>query len=520
VSWSSSCRGVFPTWLRRHYCLGGFSRSPAYGMIRLVTADWKQPPPPRPRRRNTFFLRLYDRPIHRDPLAWWTAAWAVLAFAALASSPQASATGLPRWADALFGAVTFTILFGIVPAFVRLQIRRFLWRRREASRASTNSRGDTPPSSPFPEPPTQAMPAVGEVRNRHDADAGPAYRRESPHPRPRPDTHRTQPPAAHQSPQRGTDNQVAARIPESSSNSSHFRHSEVSPHTSGRVEETKTSRDAAQPELLRARQLQYPIARAVRAVQTAPGAKAQYDALIQATDAICVTLATSAASWLRDVEPESQGIADLLEAYKGGVSLGAWTSVLRRASAVAAQPDRAAPGGLATAAKKGKVNLLKQLDELLRERNKWAHGGAPRAEGDASSRLDALMPALLSALTLADYMREMEWVVTESSSYDPRSRTFRVSALHAMADHPEFERHTLTLTEPVPDGQVFQLVDGRPIDLAPFVVNKYCSDCERPELFYTDKVLRDGTAVLKSFGTPHQLMDSAIGSDLRSLSSE
>lgn len=271
------------------------------------------------------------------------------------------------------------------------------------------------------------------------------------------------------------------------------------------------------PELMRARGLQYPVARAVRALQTARTPKERYDALIDVTDALCITVAVSAIAWLRTVEPDSPAFAELAEAYRSGVSQGTWVSIARRAAGTASRFD-GLPAGFAAGGRKGKNTLIKQIETLNQERNRWAHGGAPRTSADAAHRLDEFTPVLASALTSADYLRELPWIGTLSSSYRARQRTFDVTAFSAMNDHPEFERRSLELNEPLPDSHVFQLVGGRPIDLTPFVLVRDCIDCRRPELFYADRVQRDGPAVLKSFGgTGHQMTDRALVEDITSL---
>jgi hypothetical protein len=64
-------------------------------------------------------------------------------------------------------------------------------------------------------------------------------------------------------------------------------------------------------------------------------------------------------------------------------------------------------------------------------------------------------------------------VLTESSSYQPRTKDFTVSALHLMGDHPEFGRHTFTTPDPLPDNACFALGPGGPFELSPFVVVRY-----------------------------------------------
>ncbi|MFE6864501.1 restriction endonuclease [Nocardia sp. NPDC057668] len=85
-------------------------------------------PPPIPRRRNRV-LRLFDGPIYADWLFWWTLAQAMLAYFAISTSDSPNRE-IPPWLDGLLAAMFFSTAFGIVPAWVRLIIRRHRQRQK------------------------------------------------------------------------------------------------------------------------------------------------------------------------------------------------------------------------------------------------------------------------------------------------------------------------------------------------------------------------------------------------------
>jgi hypothetical protein len=198
---------------------------------------------------------------------------------------------------------------------------------------------------------------------------------------------------------------------------------------------------------------------------------------------------------------------------------GTWQTITRKAAAAAGTAGDEGPPGLAAAASKsGKGSLLAHLGALTQERNLWAHGSGPRTTFDASQRVARLFPLLEAALGKVTFLANWSWALTVSSSYQIRSQTFNVTARNAMSDHPEFERRALTSSEPVADGRLYVVFDGRPrIDLTPFVVERVCDVCEHSELFYSDKLGRGSSLVLKSFGRGHPMADQTLGDDVQLL---
>ena len=378
-----------------------------------------------------------------------------------------STNQLPKWADTALATIVLTLLFAVLPTYARLQFRRLLWRRRsrgvvikkdevEAERLDLREPEDFPSDR-------DASPPVSEAAQIRPKD----------------------PPARAQRP-------VAPTV---------LLGEEV-------VAQSKSLRAA--------RDLQYPVARAARGVQAANGPKEQYEAILDVADSLITSLGASSAAWLRSVSPTDPALISLREAFDRGVTQGSWQEVTRRASHYARDAG-AGPPGLAEAVVGKKKRLLPSLALLTSERNLWAHGGAPKSPIDAAERVPRLLPSLETALDEAAFMLETPWVISKSSSYDSRERSFTIRCLTAMADHPEFERRQLVSSVPVSDNHVHALSTDNFIDLSPLVVVRDCEVCRVAELFYADKLTRDSRVALKSFGNGHKIIEGELEADLRTL---
>ncbi|MGI5481578.1 restriction endonuclease [Streptomyces lavendofoliae] len=79
---------------------------------------------PRPDRHLNSVLLLYDKPLYRDWAFWTTVGVAGMTAIAMGTSRDPTATSLPRWLDTVLAVITFAFLFGVVPAWIRLLVRR------------------------------------------------------------------------------------------------------------------------------------------------------------------------------------------------------------------------------------------------------------------------------------------------------------------------------------------------------------------------------------------------------------
>lgn len=436
------------------------------------------PPPIRPKQRNAV-LRIYDAPVYRDWCAWLTVGWAVIGVAAFSTST--APRQIPVWLDVSLATVMFTFLFGVLPSILRLQIRRLLWRRRtiQAHAEPTVSDGGD---------------RTGQEQSlRIDAvqrDAIAKWPAGGLHPAPTliPQVLKT-----------------GDRPP-------------IRPSRNMTVLPFSTDESLAASVVLReSRQLQFPVARAVRALQLATDSKDQYEALLDVADALSVTLGTTASSWLRSLGAGQEALDSLREAYlTRGVSQGNWHQILSQA--IRLDVDGGFPSGFRIASHRTKRgNLLTHLGVLVQERNRWAHGSRPRNSAEAARRVVELQPTLEAALSGSAFLVEMPWVLTRSSSYRPRSGKFHVIAFRAMGDHPEFERQDLTSAVPLADESIYLLDQQNPIDLSPFLAMRYCDTCRKRQVCYTDRLdTKRGTA-LKSFECGHGMFDPSLDEEVLTL---
>lgn len=438
------------------------------------------PPPPLPRRRNAF-LRLFDLPLYRDWIAWLSLFWAVVVPLALITQPQTESTN-PRWLDALLGVVVFLVLFGALPAYIRLLYRRFRWQRnsgRQARRPRPDGPGlqlaqpasfiaAQPPAPPQPPVPQPAAPAAPP------APAAPGPSR----------------PATWASPPRPTAPPAPAAL----------AHSAV---------------------LAAARKdLQFPIARCAREVILASDFREQYDAVLRAADAVTVTLGISIAAAFRAQGGSLSGLDALRPAYLGrGVSLGHWNAVIKAAAKPVPGVPEPLPGMLdALRLGKGGTGLGPALDALVEERNRWAHGAGPRNNVEAGVRIaERIGPALEEALAKVMFLHRCPWVLVISSSYQRSRQQFGITAADVMADHPDFERRHFLSSVPLADDVVYMMTPSGPIDLTPFVVMRDCPECQQSELCYADRVYENRGVSLKSFARGHILYDETLVPEIQTL---
>ena len=90
--------------------------------------------PPRRQRRTVHrnaVLRLYDQPLYLDWAFWMTLGFTVVTALSIGTSDKPSP--LPRWLNTSLATITFTVLFGVLPAWLRLLVRRWREQRRPTS---------------------------------------------------------------------------------------------------------------------------------------------------------------------------------------------------------------------------------------------------------------------------------------------------------------------------------------------------------------------------------------------------
>ena len=177
--------------------------------------------------------------------------------------------------------------------------------------------------------------------------------------------------------------------------------------------------------------------------------------------------------------------------------------------------------GLAEALKKGKggSGLVADLTTLVQERNRWAHGAAPRNELEASERLESVFPVLERAFDRARFLSDSPWVLTNDTRFRRREGDFEVHASHAMGDHPDFEHVTFVSTRPLAEDVFYLRTGGDFLDMTPLVVMRQCPTCHQREVAYADRLdAREGVS-LKTFDRGHVLFDRGLVDELRTVGS-
>ncbi len=436
-------------------------------------------PLPRTKRRNAV-LALYDSPVHRDWAFWMTAGWGTITALAIGTGEPSSS--MPVWLDTVLAVLTFVILFGVFPSWLRLLVRRWLWRRHGTSpqpfpsgRLETERGLAVTPTIPpfttsahYPPPPSQPPAGTRGVQGRHVPEAVDLDLGET----------------------RGLSSNVMA--------------------------------DARSG-------MPYPVARALRTLQQANTGKERYEAILDAAETLAISASVTAAAFLlaRSESDAHQGddqTRSSLSALRSallskGATFGTWTHWLEAVRPMTASAPEAVPGLRAALERDPDTpGLLERLDDLRKERNRAAHGDKPQSEGEATSRVKEIHPHLEGALKSAAPLLRAPWLLTVSAAYQPRKRSFDVIAKHAMGDHPDFERRRFNWRNPVATDVFYVLTDNGPITLSPFIASLFCPHCQQMEVCYAARAGKNtGPGQFKSFTRGHILQSEALGNDLRAL---
>jgi hypothetical protein len=162
--------------------------------------------------------------------------------------------------------------------------------------------------------------------------------------------------------------------------------------------------------------------------------------------------------------------------------------------------------------------IVDHLNTLREERNRTAHGDKPKSQPESALRVRQCIPHIEGVLEQAQFLSHFPWLFTVSCHYQRRSRSFEIVAEHAMGDHPDFERRTLTWDRPVGNEIFYVLGPEGPAPLSPFVASLFCTQCQQVEVCYAYKVIEGGkVAVFKSFGRGHEIKSAEMSDELRLL---
>ncbi|WP_143052501.1 hypothetical protein [Streptomyces sp. cf386] len=452
------------------------------------------PPAPRSKRRNAV-LALYDSPVHRDWAFWMTVGWGLLTAVSIPSGDQP--TELPVWLDTLLAVLTFVILFGVFPTWLRLLVRRWLARRRD--RSPHSFAGAPPGAADRAAAPSARRPTAPPVTTPPQPRTEPARRRPPPP--------RTQSP--HQQREASEPQRVQQSVP--------LAKDDTKPPSTSAVWVDARNK------------MPHPVARALRTLQQANTSKEQYEALLDAAEILAISVSVTAAALLRGKSGGSEGseesgrrnLSTLRSALLagGGATFGTWTNWLEALRPFAASHPDVVPG--LPNALRGDLHttgLVDHLNALRTERNRAAHGDRPQSAGESTVRVAEIRPHLEQALIKAEFLTRLPWLLTVSCSYRPRSDTFDVVAHHVMGDHPDFERREFTWPDPVANDVFYVLSAEGPVTLSPFVASLFCPQCRQMEVCYSARAAKNtGPATLKSFARGHTVHSPDLGDEIRSL---
>lgn len=281
---------------------------------------------------------------------------------------------------------------------------------------------------------------------------------------------------------------------------------------------------ADRPDFQMANFYPYPIAYGYRMLQTQMGLDRSCREHLRIAENV---LAFAACVSLALIEPqERQSLAELAEKWVGGISPGSWREILVQStrilrdysgSAIAQAFVRLAPH---RTRHDSFGESAERISQLL---NDWKHH---RIGDDETSLADLRNEA---ECHLNKCVRELSFLtrhpirLVEELDQHRDGRRFAISTTVLAGDHPALRREELNmdsaavLASALHNGDLFVEVDSqRWMTLHPFVQVRSCHQCRNREVYFVDKVNRDGTmAVLKSFERGHieESADSAV--DLR-----
>ncbi|WP_148256808.1 hypothetical protein [Kribbella flavida] len=265
-------------------------------------------------------------------------------------------------------------------------------------------------------------------------------------------------------------------------------------------------------------------------MQQAHTPRDEYEAVIDAGETLAIVISVTAAALLKDHARTGSGsdtallaepaLARLKQAYVGsGAMFGTWTNWLASLNALVTAHPALIPGFReALESRPDEPSVVDHLNVLRNERNRAAHGDKPHTRQEATLRLATLRPHLEGALHRARFLEDVPWLLTVSSSYQPRTDNFAVVTRRVMGDHPDFEKQTFTWSRPVADEMFYVLGPSGPLSLSPFVASRFCGHCRQLEVCYAYKTgKRQGPATFKSFDSGHDIPADELGDDLRGL---
>jgi uncharacterized RDD family membrane protein YckC len=249
----------------------------------------------------------------------------------------------------------------------------------------------------------------------------------------------------------------------------------------------------------------FPIAHPARALTTAREPTDQLERAGHLVEMSAVTLGVLVLGWSRSRAISFDAADRWHQALdRKGAALGGWIDLVRAATrALADHPN----DPMAHAVRASAVDTTTPLDEFVRIRNTYSHGGRPRIRGEVDGAVRELTQRASAVLDRVAPLTTIRLGVVRSCGKRPHARMYDVD-LDVLAGYADlFSHQRLRSGRPFDEGSVLAYLPNsleHAIELTPYCVWRRCRVCGRDELFYLTKTKRSGSHYY-SFSTGHQL---------------
>ncbi|MCC6750656.1 MAG: GGDEF domain-containing protein [Deltaproteobacteria bacterium] len=257
----------------------------------------------------------------------------------------------------------------------------------------------------------------------------------------------------------------------------------------------------------------FPVARALRRMETADGAAARLNELHAATDTVLRYLTNIAlADLVLTVDPSSELVGWLSQQVGKPFSTGLYIGVLRKCvndGRATAGPIMKSIGQALERPDAGRTNTFARFDELVKLRNATVHGAPAGSEAAARHLLSTVQP-------LFDRVIEDLAVLDQQQLLTVTGLEFRGGSFHCnIRDHsgPDqlFSVDQRKTSTPVENGTYVLSRRGDDwLPLHPFVRFEHCGACGQSELFWNQVLSFDSETIYHSMITAHRLSAEVV----------
>ena len=257
----------------------------------------------------------------------------------------------------------------------------------------------------------------------------------------------------------------------------------------------------------------FPIAHPARALKVAGDPSDRLERAGHFVEMSAVTLGLFVLGWARSRAVSFDAADEWYQAMQTkGVALGTWIKVLQKGTKELAQHPN---DPVARALHQATSTMTHGLDEFVRIRNTYAHGGRPRIRGEVDGAGRELTERASAILDRVAPLAGIRLGVVTGCGKRPNARLYDID-VDVMSGYAElFSRQRLRSPRPFDDGAVLVYLPNSlefAVDLTPYCVRRRCGTCGRDELFYlTRRMRKDNSGQYFSFSTGHQLAIADTG---------